>query len=158
MADSENRSDVGSNPSDGSCDIWCQKSLRRLRTDCTALFLLGISEWTHSSRSRRAKIVGQGGPRSGAKADHDWGPRRTKHEGCEGQGGPRSGVYDWGSRRAAVEGQGNRSGFIRGCAAPGSEPLPYFRESRTPKTYPILGKSHNPGHPKRSGLQKHTPF
>ena len=48
---------------------------------------------------------------------------------------------------------GQRSGFIRGCAALGSEPLPYFRESRTPKTYPILGKSHNPGHPKRSGLQ-----
>ena len=53
---------------------------------------------------------------------------------------------------------GTRSGFIRGCAAPGSEPLPYFRESRTPKTYPILGKYHNPGHPKRSGLQKHTLF
>ena len=51
-----------------------------------------------------------------------------------------------------------RSGFIRGCAAPGFEPLPYFRESRTPKTYPILGKSHNPGHPKRSGPQKHTLF
>ena len=45
-----------------------------------------------------------------------------------------------------------------GCAAPGSEPLPYFRESQTPKTYPIVGKSHNPGHPKRSGLQKHTLF
>ena len=53
-------------------------------------------------------------------------------------------------------GGNTRPGFIRGCAAPGSEPLPYFRESRTPKTYPILGKSHNPGHPKRSGLQKHT--
>ena len=26
-------------------------------------------------------------------------------------------------------------------------------ESRTLKTYPILGKSHNPGHPKQSGLQ-----
>ena len=25
----------------------------------------------------------------------------------------------------------------------GSEPLPYFKESRTPKTYLILGKSHN---------------
>ena len=37
-------------------------------------------------------------------------------------------------------GGGTRSGFMRGCAAPGSEPLPYFRESRTPKTYPILGK------------------
>ena len=37
-------------------------------------------------------------------------------------------------------GVGTRSGFIRGCAAPGSEPLPYFRESRTPKTYPILGE------------------
>ena len=49
-------------------------------------------------------------------------------------------------------------GFIRGCAAPGSEPLPYFRESQTPKPYTILGKSHNPGHPKRSGLQKHTLF
>ena len=49
-------------------------------------------------------------------------------------------------------GGGTRSGFIRGCAAPGSEPLPYFRESRTPKTYPILGKSHNPGHPKWSRL------
>ena len=35
-------------------------------------------------------------------------------------------------------GGGTRSGFIRGCAAPGSEPLPYFRENRTPKTYPIL--------------------
>ena len=55
-------------------------------------------------------------------------------------------------------GGGTRSGFIRGCAAPGSEPLPYFRESRILKTYPILGKSHNPGHPKRSGLQKHTLF
>ena len=55
-------------------------------------------------------------------------------------------------------GGGTRSGFIRGCAAPGSEPLPYFRESRTPKTYPILGKSHNPGHPKWSGIQKHTLF
>ena len=55
-------------------------------------------------------------------------------------------------------GGGTRTGFIRGCAAPGSEPLPYFRESRTPKTYPILGKSHNPGYPKRSGLQKHTLF
>ena len=53
---------------------------------------------------------------------------------------------------------GTRSGFIQGCAAPGSEPLPYFRENRTLKTYPILGKSHNPGHPKRSGLQKHTLF
>ena len=40
----------------------------------------------------------------------------------------------------------------------GPKPLPYFRESRTPKTYPILGKYHNPGHPKRSGLQKHTLF
>ena len=55
-------------------------------------------------------------------------------------------------------GVGTRSGFIRGCAALGSEPLPYFRESRTPKTYPILGKSHNHGHLKRSGLQKHTLF
>ena len=55
-------------------------------------------------------------------------------------------------------GGSTQSGFIRGCAAPGSESLPYFRESRTPKTYPILGKSHNPGHPKRSGLQKHTLF
>ena len=55
-------------------------------------------------------------------------------------------------------GGGTQSGFIRGCAAPGSEPLPYFRENRTPKTYPILGKSHNPRHPKRSGLQKHTLF
>ena len=45
-------------------------------------------------------------------------------------------------------GGGTRSG-----AAPGSETLPYFRESRTPKTYLILGKSHNPGHPKWSGLQ-----
>ena len=26
------------------------------------------------------------------------------------------------------------------------------------ETYPILGKSHNPGHPKRSGLRKHTLF
>ena len=26
-----------------------------------------------------------------------------------------------------------------GGAVPGSEPLPYFRENRTPKTYPILG-------------------
>ena len=55
-------------------------------------------------------------------------------------------------------GGGTRSGFIRGCAAPGSEPLPYFRENWTPKTYPILGKSHNPGHPKWSGLKKHTLF
>ena len=42
-----------------------------------------------------------------------------------------------------------------GGAAAGSEPLAYFRESRTPKIYPILGKSHNPGHSKWSGLQKH---
>ena len=41
---------------------------------------------------------------------------------------------------------GTRSGFIRGCAAPGSEPLPYFRDSwtrevvRTLKTYLILRK------------------
>ena len=55
-------------------------------------------------------------------------------------------------------GGGTQSGFIRGCAAPGSEPLPYFRENRTPKTYPILGKSHNPRHPKRAGLQKHNLF
>ena len=48
-------------------------------------------------------------------------------------------------------GGGTRSGFIWGCAAPGSEPLPYFREKRTPKTYPILGKSHYPGHWKWSG-------
>ena len=53
---------------------------------------------------------------------------------------------------------GTRPGFILGCAAPGSEPFPYFRESRTPKTYPILGKSHNPGHPKQSRLQKYTLF
>ena len=43
-------------------------------------------------------------------------------------------------------------------AAAGSEPLPYFMESQTPKTYPILGKSHNPGHLKRSGLQNDTLF
>ena len=42
-----------------------------------------------------------------------------------------------------------------GGAAAGSEPLAYFRESRTPKIYPILGKSHNPGHSKWSRLQKH---
>ena len=90
-ADSGNHSDVGSNPSDGCCDIWCQKCLRRLRTDCTALFLLGISEWT--------PIACQGGPKSWAKADHDREPRRTTIEGqggpntrFEGQGGPRSGV------------------------------------------------------------------
>ena len=45
-----------------------------------------------------------------------------------------------GSHPSPAGGGGTRSGFIRGCAAPGSEPLPYFRESRTPKTYPILGK------------------
>ena len=55
-------------------------------------------------------------------------------------------------------GGGTGSGFIQFHAALGSEPLPYFRESRTPKTYPILGKSHNPGHPKRSGLQKPYPI
>ena len=71
---------------------------------------------------------------------------------------PAYGYRCFGSKRKseASPGGGTRSGFIRGCAAPGSEPLPYFRESRTPKTYPILGKSHNPGYPKRSGLQKHT--
>ena len=41
---------------------------------------------------------------------------------------------------------------------PGSKPLPYFMESQTSKTYPVLGKSHNPVHPKRSGLRKHIPF
>ena len=61
-------------------------------------------------------------------------------------------------REGGIPGGGTQSGFIRGCAAPGSEPLPYFRENRTPKTYPILGKSHNPRHPKRAGLQKHNPF
>ena len=41
----------------------------------------------------------------------------------------------------------------------GPNPYPaYFRENRTPKTYPILGKSHNPRHPKRAGLQKHNLF
>ena len=59
---------------------------------------------------------------------------------------------------ALLPGGDTRSGFIQGCAAPGSEPLPYFRESRTLKTYPIVGKSHNPGHQKRSELQKHTLF
>ena len=97
MADSGNCSDVGSNPSDGSCDIWCQKSLRRLRTDCTALFLLGISEWT--------PIAGQGGPKSWAKADNDREPRRAT---IKGQGGPSMrGVrvkasQDRGSRRATI--------------------------------------------------------
>ena len=38
----------------------------------------------------------------------------------------------------------------------GSEPLPYFREIRTPETYHILGKSHNPGHPMRSWHSKKT--
>ena len=37
------------------------------------------------------------------------------------------------------------SGFIQGCAAL-VRTVPYFKESRTPKTYPILGKTHNPGH------------
>ena len=90
-ADSENRSDVGSNLSDASYDIWCQKCLCRLWTDGTALFLLGISEWM--------PIAGQGGPKSWAKADHDQEPRRTTIEGqggpstrCEGEGGPRLGV------------------------------------------------------------------
>ena len=54
-------------------------------------------------------------------------------------------------------GGGTRSGFIRGCAAPGSEPLPYFRESQTPKKFPILGKSHIPG--TRSGPDsKNIPY
>ena len=43
----------------------------------------------------------------------------------------------------------------RGGAAVGFEPLAYFTESRTPKIYPILSKSHNPGHSKWSRLQKH---
>ena len=57
--------------------------------------------------------------------------------------------YDSMGGGGGVGGGVTRSGLIRGCAAPGSEPLPYFKESRTPKTYPILGKSHNPGHPKQ---------
>ena len=74
-----------------------QKSLRRLQTDCTALFLLGISGWTPRA--------GQGGPKSWAKADHDRESRRTT---IEGQGGPSTrGVkvkagQDRGSRRATI--------------------------------------------------------
>ena len=48
--------------------------------------------------------------------------------------------FDPGGGGGGGGGGGTQSGFIQGCAAPGSEPLPYFRESRTPKTYPILGK------------------
>ena len=90
------------NPSEGSCDIWCQKSLHRLRTDCTVLFLVGISEWT--------PIAGQGWPKSWANADHDRESRRTT---IEGQGRPStvSGVrvkagIGRGSRQATVRGQG----------------------------------------------------
>ena len=100
--DSDNHSGVGSNPSEGSCDIWCQKSLRRLRTDCTVLFLVGISEWT--------PIAGQGWPKSWANADHDRESRRTT---IEGQGRPStvSGVrvkagIGRGSRQSTVRGQG----------------------------------------------------
>ena len=53
---------------------------------------------------------------------------------------------------------GQISSVMWGSAAPGSEPLPYFRESRTLKTYPILGKFHNPGHPMWSGLKKYSLF
>ena len=65
----------------------------------------------------------------------------------------------------------DRSGFLRGSAAPGSETLPYFRESRTIKTYGNLTipgtqsgsdsknipyfreNAHNPRHLKQSRLQ-----
>ena len=69
-ADSGNRSDVGSNPSDGSCDIWCQK-------------------WDHGRESRRTTIEGQGGPNTRGvrvKAGQDRGSRRAT---IGGQGGQR---------------------------------------------------------------------
>ena len=101
-ADSDNGSDVGSNPSDGSCDIWCQKCLRRLRSDCTALFLLGISEWTpiagqggQNRGPRRTTIGSQGGPRLRAKADQARGVRVKAGQ-------------DRGSRRATIGCQGGQ--------------------------------------------------
>ena len=36
----DNRSGVGSNPNGDFCNVWYQKSLRQLRSDCAAMFLL----------------------------------------------------------------------------------------------------------------------
>ena len=43
----------------------------------------------------------------------------------------------WGVGGVGVGVGGSHTGYGPGCAAPRSEPLPYFRESQTPKTYPI---------------------
>ena len=40
----------------------------------------------------------------------------------------------------------------------GPNPYPILGKAGHSETYPILGKSHNPGHPKRSGIRKHTLF
>ena len=55
-------------------------------------------------------------------------------------------------------GGGTRSGFIRGCAAPGSEPLSYFRESRTPKTYPYFREISQSRAPEAVRTQKTYPI
>ena len=98
---------MGSNPSDGSHSTShllsevpastanLQRHGRHVLLMSLELIVLHYSCLEFLSgcpqQSRQAKIIGQGGPRSGAKADLDWGPRWTKHW-CEGQGGHWSGI------------------------------------------------------------------
>ena len=90
---------------------------------------------------------GWGGGGGGGVWGGGWGGGGVGVGGVGGWGG--GGGGGWGGGGVGWGGGGGGVGG-GGGAAPGSEPLPYFRESRTPKTYHILGKSHNPGHPMRS--------
>ena len=104
-------------------DSWLRQSQRRRFESQRRLLWHSVSEvpastanwlyctippwnfWVDAhSRSRRAKIVGQGGQRSGAKAGHNWGPRQTKHDrGVRVKAG-----QDRGSRRATIGCQGGQ--------------------------------------------------